>query len=121
MVSAYGPFGVASVFSVMGGPAIYMDRLVGDEAGAEWAVNEARGFYQSLWKVSAYGRPGVVSPFSVIGGPAIYMDRLASDEAAIVADQEQTGGGDFVDFPLPPHWNTGGVRLPVPIPFGVRP
>src|SRR5881398_2528013 len=39
-------------------------------------------------------------PGSVIAGAAIDVDRLAGDEAAILADQEQAGGGDLVDMPL---------------------
>jgi hypothetical protein len=38
----------------------------------------------------------------VIRGAAVDVDRLAGDEAAIVADQEEAGGGDLVDLALAP-------------------
>jgi hypothetical protein len=38
----------------------------------------------------------------VLAGPVIQVDRLAGDEAALVADQEQAGGGALFDMPLRP-------------------
>src|SRR6266849_4310637 len=56
---------------------------------------------------------------SVIAGAAVDVDRLAGDEAAIVADQEQAGGGDLVDMPLASQGNAGGARRPPLIPLGI--
>src|SRR4029079_19580155 len=55
----------------------------------------------------------------IIRGAAVDVDRLAGDEAAVVADQEQAGGGDLVDMPLPRERDAAGVRLVVAVPFGI--
>ena len=44
-------------------------------------------------------RPECRDPASVIGAPAVDVDRLAGDEPAVVADEEQAGGGDSSTFP----------------------
>src|SRR6516165_5141952 len=58
---------------------------------------------------------------SVIVGTAVDVDRLAGDEAAVVADQKEAGGGDFVDMTLPAERDTGRIRHAALIPFGVVP
>jgi NAD(P)-dependent dehydrogenase (short-subunit alcohol dehydrogenase family) len=63
------------------------------------------------------GFPGA----SIKAGAAVDMDRLAGDEAAVVADQKQAGGGDFVDMPLAAERDAGGTGYPPAIPFGVVP
>ena len=54
---------------------------------------------------------------SVVVGAAIDMDCLAGDEAAILAHQEQAGGGDLVDAALPAERDAGGVRQMALIPL----
>src|SRR5438445_8018639 len=56
---------------------------------------------------------------SVESRAAVDVDRLAGDEAAVVADQEQAGGGDLVDMPLTAQGNPGGARHMAAIPFGI--
>src|SRR5437870_1979300 len=58
---------------------------------------------------------------SVIPGAAVDVDRLAGDEAAIVTDEEQAGGGDFVDMPLAAQRDAGGAGHSPLIPFRVVP
>ena len=53
---------------------------------------------------------------SVVVVAAIDVDCLAGDEAAILADQEQAGGGDLVDAALPAKRDTGGVRQMTLVP-----
>jgi hypothetical protein len=47
---------------------------------------------------------------------AIDVNRLAGDEPAILADQEQAGGGDLVDGALPAERDADGVRQAAVIP-----
>src|SRR4029077_2039903 len=48
---------------------------------------------------------------------AIDVDRLAGDEPAILADQEQAGGGDLVDGALSAERDADGVRQAAVIPL----
>jgi hypothetical protein len=48
---------------------------------------------------------------------AIDVKRLAGDEPAILADQEQAGGGDLVDGALPAERDADGVRQAAVIPL----
>ena len=48
---------------------------------------------------------------------AIDVNRLAGDEPAILADQEQAGGGDLVDGALPTERDADGVRQAAVIPL----
>src|SRR6266436_6160562 len=50
---------------------------------------------------------------------AVDVDGLAGDEAAVVADQKQAGGGDFVDMPLTAQGNPGGAGHMAAIPLGI--
>src|SRR5262245_61047575 len=47
------------------------------------------------------------------------MDRLAGDEAAVVADQEEAGGGDLVDVALASERDATRVRDVAAVPLGV--
>src|SRR6266404_5483168 len=56
---------------------------------------------------------------SVESRAAVDVDGLAGDEAAVVADQEQAGGSDFVDMPLAPQGNPDGAGHMAAIPLGI--
>src|SRR5437763_11458678 len=58
---------------------------------------------------------------SIVARATVDVDRLAGDEAAVVADQEEAGGGDLVDVPLTAQWNAGGARHPPLVPLGIIP
>src|SRR3989442_9146248 len=56
---------------------------------------------------------------SVVRDSAVDVDRLAGDEAAVVTDEEQAGGGDFLDRPLTSEGNARGVRHLSLVPRGI--
>ena len=58
---------------------------------------------------------------SVKPHPTVDMDRLASDKAAVITDEKQAGGGNFLDRSLPSQGNAGRVWRPSLIPFGIGP
>src|SRR5437763_6692148 len=58
---------------------------------------------------------------SIVARATVDVDRLAGDEAAVVADQEEAGGGDLVDMPLTAQWNADGARHPPLVPLGIIP
>src|SRR5215472_16684713 len=58
---------------------------------------------------------------SVIVSAAVDVNRLAGDEAAVVADEKEAGGGDFVDMPLPTERDASRARHTSLVPFGIVP
>ena len=53
---------------------------------------------------------------SVEPHPTVDMDGLASDKTAVITDEKQAGGGNFLDRSLPSQGNTGRVWRPSLIP-----
>src|SRR5262249_15621494 len=64
------------------------------------------------------GLYALVGRGSVEPRAAIDVDGLAGDKPAVVADQKQAGGGDFVDVPLTAEGDAGCTRRVSAVPFG---
>src|ERR1700689_211702 len=55
----------------------------------------------------------------IIPGAAIDVNGLAGDEAAVLADEEEAGGGDLVDLALTPDRDACRVGRAAGVPFGI--
>src|SRR5579884_84580 len=56
---------------------------------------------------------------SIVRGAAVDVDGLAGDEAAVLADEEQAGGGDLLDGALAAERDAGGVGDAAVVPLRV--